>query len=428
MKVLRRRSEDENRPAAEPGRLRFGRYDCAAFLSFASYAATSLSIPVVLVAMGGALGFPLDAGGMSAGGALHLVRSAAMCAALVACTVLAARLGNRRTLRLSLSLMTAGIVLCAAAPSYAAVVAALALAGLGEGLLEGIGTPFAQDLHADEPSRYVNFTHAFWSLGILVAVPFFGWLVARGCSWRAPLLVCGAAGLLCVALLGDSRRAPYPERAPRAAGPAGAAAPEARVSEKLARIARDRRFWGYFAAMFLGGGGEFCLTFWSASFIQLSFAGSALAGGVGTAAFSAGMFAGRTSFAAFVGEKHLGDALFGAGVWATASSLALVPLAHLAAPLPPASSLGVLFGLLFLCGLGAAPLWPSIQSLAVARLPRLDATQLFILLSCAGVPGCGFFTWLMGAVGDRAGLDASFLLAPCAFAAMSLLLLALRPR
>ena len=87
----------------------------------------------------------------------------------------------------------------------------------------------------------------------------------------------------------------------------------------------------------------------------------------------------------------------------------------------------LLFLLLFLCGVGSSPFWPSIQSLCVDRLPRLDSTLAFIVLSCAGVPGCGFFTWLMGLAGDRFGLARSFALVPLSYLAMVALVLAAAP-
>ena len=72
-------------PPSGRARLRFGRYDYAAFLFFAAYAASSLAIPVVLVDMAEDLRFPLLEGGMAAGGVLHLTRSIAIVAALTVC-------------------------------------------------------------------------------------------------------------------------------------------------------------------------------------------------------------------------------------------------------------------------------------------------------------------------------------------------------
>ncbi|RKX43086.1 MAG: hypothetical protein DRP64_08750, partial [Verrucomicrobia bacterium] len=57
------------------------------------------------------------------------------------------------------------------------------------------------------------------------------------------------------------------------------------------------------------------------------------------------------------------------------------------------------------------------------RLPEADTTMLFILLSCAGIPGSGFFTWLMGFIGNRTGdLSTAFYLVPACFLGLALLI------
>src|SRR5690606_13945245 len=66
--------------------------------------------------------------------------------------------------------------------------------------------------------------------------------------------------------------------------------------------------------------------------------------------------------------------------------------------------------------------WPSIQSYAVDRM-RVDATILFILLSCAGIPGFAAVSWIMGLIGDTHGLRPSFFVVPCCLAALALLIL-----
>ena len=78
--------------------LRFGRYDIAAFAAFTAYAVCSFSIPLTLVGIGNSLGFPLDRGGMGAGGVLHFARSLAMIASLLCCGLVAARFGKRFTM------------------------------------------------------------------------------------------------------------------------------------------------------------------------------------------------------------------------------------------------------------------------------------------------------------------------------------------
>jgi hypothetical protein len=48
--------------------------------------------------------------------------------------------------------------------------------------------------------------------------------------------------------------------------------------------------------------------------------------------------------------------------------------------------------------------------------------MLMILLACAGVPGCGFFTWLMGYVGNHSGLGEAFYLVPACYLLLALLI------
>jgi len=90
--------------------LRLGRFDWASYAAFLSYSVCSLSIPLVLVAMGNELAFPLDRGGMTAGGALHLIRSLAIMVILLACGFIAARLGKRRSMGWSMILTGAGLL------------------------------------------------------------------------------------------------------------------------------------------------------------------------------------------------------------------------------------------------------------------------------------------------------------------------------
>lgn len=382
----------------------FGRYDFANFLCFSSYAACSVIVPVVLVALAKDLHFPLEDGGKAAGGALQLGRSIPMVIAMVFCGFSAGWFGKLRSLGVAMLFMSVGIMLAAWSPAYLLLFAAIAVAGLGEGVVEGLATPVIQDLHQDEPGRYINFTHSFWSIGVVAAVLAAGALLARGVSWRWILTGCSLFALipaLMYLLPSKSRTAPPHEKLSFNA-----------VFGHAVDVMGVKRFWLFFAAMFLAGGGEFCLTFWVASFIQLDYGANAWMGGLGTAFFAGGMIVGRMGSGVLVKQQHL---------------LRLILLSALAGTLfglfPPfLSNIWILFVLLFVLGIATGPFWPSIQSYCVERLKDSDATMIYILLSCAGVPGCGFFAWLMGFAGDHAGLRASFYLVPFCYAGLGLLL------
>ena len=172
--------------------MKLSRYDFAAFASMAAYAAGSVVVPVAMVELAADLGFTLGQGGMTAAGGLHLARTVTLTGAMLACGFLAARWGKRRTVGFSVFLMAAGVAACAAAPGYGVLLLAIGIAGLGEGGVEALATPFVETLHPQEPGRYINLTHAFWSAGVVVAVLGTGWWLAAGGSWRwAVLAVAG---------------------------------------------------------------------------------------------------------------------------------------------------------------------------------------------------------------------------------------------
>lgn len=385
----------------------FGRYDYASFLAFVAYAAGSVVVPVSLVSLARELGFRLERGGLAAGGALHLGRTLSMVASLLLCGFWAGRWGKRRTLGFSILLMGLGMGLCALAPAYGMVFLALVVAGIGEGVIEGLATPFVQDLHPEEPGRYINFSHAFWSVGVVATVLLSGALLTRGVSWRLITVGVSALALLPASLLlGPVRPAnAYPEHSHLL--------DRITVWNQIRQILAIPRFWRFFAAMFVAGGGEFCITFWCASYIQLHFTASAWIGGVGTACFAAGMVLGRTCGGYWVHQQHLRALILGSSLAGTGITLCL----------PLAGSLGLFLALLFLAGIATAPFWPSVQSLGADRLPQADTTMVFILLACAGVPGCGVATWLMGYLGNQSGgLGRAFFLVPACYLLLALLI------
>ena len=379
----------------------FGRYDLALFWTFICYAACSVIVPVILEPLARELKFPLAEGGMAAGGALHLGRSIPMVFSMAFCGFAAGRWGKARSMGFALLLMGLGIVICSFSSFYGMLFLAIALAGLGEGTIEGLSTPVSQDLHPEEPGRYINFTHAFWSIGVLGSALLAGAILTFGVQWRMILCVTGIMALIPAVMFlwpASRSRQQFPDRH---AEPLHWRVVWIQMSE----IVKYRHFWLFFVLMFLAGGGEFCLTFWCASFIRLDFAGSAWDGGVGTACFAGGMILGRLGWGYWIRQHQLKELVVYSALAGTAISLCF----------PWLKSLSVMFVLLFFIGIATGPFWPSLQSYCADRMPHLNTTMLFILLSCAGIPGCGFFTWLMGVLGDWYGLRPSFLMVPVCY-------------
>lgn len=397
--------------------LKLGRYDYATYYANIGYACCSLVIPLVLVDMGTDLDFPLDDGGMGIAGTLHVFRSIAMLATLLTSGAIAVRIGKRHTVGVSMAMMGLGITVAALSNNFWFLVPCVIFSSLGEGAFEGIATPFVNDLHKPEPGAYVSIAHSFWSVGTVTVVLVTCALSAAGCSWR-PIL--GAAGLMALSssipyLIRENPSCKYPETPPEKM--------KGSVWQMTVDICRSFRFWLYCLAMAIGAGGEFGLTFWSASFIRLSFLESVWAGALGTAGIGIGMFLGRVIFGRLVPPRHFFTLLL-------TTSLLGVPLSMSLLLLRPemftstALMMTALVLMLTACGVCVSAFWPMLQLYGVVRLPHLDSTLLFIYFSSTGIPGCGIFTWLMGYLGDRfSDLRVAFLVVPSSMLLYALILL-----
>lgn len=360
--------------------------DTANAVAFVSYSSSVTVTPICLVILARELQFSLTQAGL-----LEVMRSVLLVGLLLASAFLAGRFGKVRCLGVGAVLIGAGMVLYAAAPGYWWVALALALVGIGGGLKEALINPLIQELHPGNSGKYLNTLNGFWSIGVLLTMLLGGDLLTRGLSWR---IIVGSLGLLSLAsgaLYLLNRR----ERGGHVVRPAGVV-----LRDKVA-ILRTGRFWLFWMMMFLAGGIEGAYTFWSASYFQLELGTLPRAGGIGTACFAAGMIAGRFASGYWIRQHQLFHLLLGSAFLGLFAGL-IIPLLD---------SVVLLFAVLFLMGLAVACFWPSIQSYSVDRLP-FDTTALFILLSCGGIPGFAFVSWLIGWIGDTHGLRVALLVMP----------------
>ncbi len=366
--------------------------DYAGAFGFFVYASSVVVTPIILLALAHDLNF-----GLAEGGGIEAIRAGFLMAILVASGFAAARWGKIPVLAVGSFVLGGGLVLYALAPAYVVVLLGMILVGLGSGLLEALINPLIQDVHPDDSGRYLNIVNAFFSVGVLVAVLVVGELLTRGINWR--FLIAGVGALAIIssvlfAVLGrDEYRLEQERRRSRGSGMT--------TFRHAKTVLREPAFWIFALAIFCGGGAEGAFTFWSASYIQLNFEAVARAGGLGTAAFAAGMVVGRLATGRYVQQNRLRALIITSALFGAVVSV----FAYLVNDM-----LGF-FALLFVAGLSIACFWPSIQSHAATVL-RVDSTMLFILLSVAGIPGFGFTSWVMGLIAEQAGLRLSLLVIP----------------
>ncbi len=366
--------------------------DFAAALAFICYAATAVFTPICLVALQKELGFNLASGGF-----IEAVRNTLIVVVLLGSGFLAAHLGKGASVGYGLSLLGAALVCYSIAPSYFLVLAAVALIGLGSGVIEGLLNPLIHDLHPGDSGKYLNFLNAFWSVGVLAMVLISGELLTRMVSWR---VISAWLGVFCfcvgVFFLLNFR---CHER-------------KGGILEVIGhntRILRHPRFWVFCMMMVLGGGIEGGLTFWTASYVQINLSGTARTAGIATACFAGGMAVARMAWGWLIPQKHLSLLILISAVLGGIISVFI----------PFIGNVLLFYAMLFVIGIAVACFWPSLQSYAAESIP-VDSTALFILLSCSGIPGFAAVCWLMGLLGDHFGLQVGFLVLPALFAALAL--------
>lgn len=377
--------------------IRFKPLDHAAALAFLVYSASAVITPICLVILAGELGFSL-----AEGGGIEATRGVLIVVALLGSGFLAAHLGKAIALGASLMLLGIGLFLYALAPGYSVVVLAAGLLGLGGGVVEALINPLVQDQHPEDSGRYLNIINGFWSIGVMATVLLSGELLTHAISWR--WLMAGLGGL---SLLAGGLFFLLVRQADRPI--------DLRVVDVLRHkwdVLSSGRFWLFAAMMVLAGAAEGAFTFWSASFIQLQYQGTPRAAGIGTAIFAGGMMLGRFAWGWLIPQHHL---------WPLILFSAIVGVC-VCIFVPFVDSLGVLYLLLLLSGVSVACFWPSLQSYAADRM-QVDTTVLFILMSCAGIPGFAFISWVMGMIADYTSLRVSFFAAPMCCALLTVLVM-----
>lgn len=371
--------------------------DYASMAGFLAYSSSVTALPICLVHLSRDLGMSL-----AQAGSLGLGKGILVLVTLLFSGFIAARFGKVRSIGVACIVLGGGMLVYSLAPSYGALFLAVALLGVGGGVVEALINPLVQELHAKDSGRYLNVINAFWSIGVLATMLGSGEALSEGVSWRTVMGSLGGVSFLSGALFLVLREA--------GDRPRGQVMSTVLAGKR--KILRLRRFWLFSGVMFLGGAAEGAFTYWSASFLQLEHGMEPRAAGVGAALFAGGMIVARLLWGWLIPQERLWGLLLGSAIGGLGIGV-IFPLTELPQ--------GVYLNL-FIAGFAVASFWPSLQSYAVDRMD-CDATSAFILLSCGGIVGFSSVSWTMGVVGDWVGLKASFWMVPCYLALMVGLLL-----
>ena len=328
---------------------------------------------------------------LSESGGLETVRLSLLLVVLILSGILARTWGKKHLLTWGQYLTALGLLMVSYADTYSALLLALMVVGIGGGFLEALINPLVVDLHPKNPGKYLNITNAFYPIGVMVSALLFGELLTLGHSWRVAFRI-AAAGAFAMGIWFHLSRFPAPSADQRSS------------IRLIAQILKIPKFWFFAIALFLGAGVEAAFTFWSRSYVEVYLRDMPRAGAIAVVVFAGTMAIGRLLSAKLAHEMSQQTLMICSAILGVAISSGI----------PFSESLIGFYALLVFAGFAAACFWPTILAEAADRLP-VDATMLLVMLACFGIAGFGITPWIMGLIGDSAGLKAGFALIPGLF-------------
>ena len=368
--------------------------DIASWAGFGIFAISSVILAICLPEISRTF-----ATNLSEGGGMETARTLVLILVLLLAGMLAQRWGKKRFLTLGLYLITLGLFLSSLAQNYLMLLAAVMVMGIGGGFIEALLNPLIVDIHHKESGKYLNVSHAFYPLGIVLASMLFGELLTLGISWRLIFQIAAVITFM-VAILFTVLRFPPTVRDNSA------------YPKLFAGVLSLGGFWLFALAIALGGGVESALLFWSRSYVGSYLSDIPRAGAIAVAVFAGAMAAGRFLTAYLANKMSLSNILIGSALLGVGVSV-LIPFA---------TNLYFFYALLAVAGLATASFWPTILAEADSYL-KANTTILFVLLSSVGMIGYGLAPWIIGLIGDSSELRAGLIVIPLLFVALIITLL-----
>ncbi len=283
------------------------------------------------------------------------------------------------------ALLTVGLVLFAATPSFAVALAAFFILGMAGGGIEIVTNTVVSGLFPHKRASALNLLHAFFGIGALTGPILSGALIDSGAAWQTGYWVLAIVAAAVAALMAFS---PFPQ----------AVAAEKIDFSGFVAVARTPAALLLGAVIILYVGSEMGITYWSVLHLTQRYGLSTLVAGSFLSYFWVAITAGR--FVVFVAARKIGDRLL--LFILTALSLAAYAL-FLTAGRGWLSGLG-----LALVGLFFSGIFPTALGLGVNRFSRIPGTITGFLMMFMG-SGMLIFPYVVGLITDAASLATGML-------------------
>lgn len=270
--------------------------------------------------------------------------------------------------------------------------------------IEAVGMDLVDDMSPVDAASNLTMTHGIAGIGMAGGVVYSGLMLNTGYDWRTiytmmSVAVGAVAVVFCIVR--------FPKMHQSAAG--GLA--------ELKHWFTRRELYPTYLALFLYVGAEGAVTGWMATFMTTTLGYSSLLASLGTAAIWTVVTVGRIVCAGLVGTRYTVRALV--SFLCTVCVIGILLTAGVTMP--------ILFWVaLLLVGAGLSALWPLIASTALDAGNNGGTVMSLILFF--GYFGAAVIPYLIGLIGDAAGLRMALIASAVVFAALGLVVRFVMPR
>lgn len=270
--------------------------------------------------------------------------------------------------------------------------------------IEAVGMDLVDDMSPVDAASNLTMTHGIAGIGMIGGVVYSGLMLNAGYDWRTiytmmSVAVGAVAVVFCIVR--------FPKMHQSAAG--GLA--------ELKHWFTRRELYPTYLALFLYVGAEGAVTGWMATFMTTTLGYSSLLASLGTAAIWTVVTVGRIVCAGLVGTRYTVRALV--SFLCTVCVIGILLTAGVTMP--------ILFWVaLLLVGAGLSALWPLIASTALDAGNNGGTVMSLILFF--GYFGAAVIPYLIGLIGDAAGLRMALIASAVVFAALGLVVRFVMPR
>ena len=270
--------------------------------------------------------------------------------------------------------------------------------------IEAVGMDLVDDMSPVDAASNLTMTHGVAGIGMIGGVVYSGLMLNAGYDWRTiytmmSVAVGAVAVVFCIVR--------FPKMHQSAAG--GLA--------ELKHWFTRRELYPTYLALFLYVGAEGAVTGWMATFMTTTLGYSSLLASLGTAAIWTVVTVGRIVCAGLVGTRYTVRALV--SFLCTVCVIGVLLTAGVTMP--------ILFWVaLLLVGAGLSALWPLIASTALDAGNNGGTVMSLILFF--GYFGAAVIPYLIGLIGDAAGLRMALIASAIVFAALGLVVRFVMPR